>query len=143
MDLATFLTEVSADDIAKLCLAILGLVEISPIKISPLKWLGNKLNADVKKKQDEIEAKLTKVEGKLDEHVAQSYRNKILSFQNECLNGTKHTKEEFDEVIDACNLYEVYVRDNKLKNDKCELAICYIKRVYQKCQDERTFAQYV
>ena len=71
-------------------------VEIAPLKINPIGWLGDRLNAPMYKR-------VAKIESKLDEHVAQSYRNKILAFQDLLLSQsyTEFTKEQYDEVIEA------------------------------------------
>lgn len=133
MNILEFLQTISAGSVVSVIVLFLTLVEITPIKISPLQWVGKRINAETLNRLD-------KVEEKLDEHIAQSYRNKILSFQNECLKDIKHTKEEFDEVLEACELYEEYVKANELKNDKCGLAIKYIKQTYMRCLNSRSFA---
>lgn len=107
-------------------------VEITPIKINPIQWLGNRMFA---KTNDSIR----KMEKKLDEHIAQSYRNKILSFQNECLRNVKHTQEQFDEVIEAIDEYETYCKKNEIKNGKTTEAIKFIKKVYQKALSDHDF----
>lgn len=107
-------------------------IEIVPIKVYPIKWLGERLNAGMKERTD-------KLEKKLDEHIAQSYRNKILLAQSDLLNKRLFTQEEFDEVIDACTAYESFCKDNEVVNDKCTLAIRYIKRTYEYCQNNRSF----
>lgn len=107
-------------------------VEITPIKINPIQWIGNRM---FKSTNDSI----SKIEKKLDEHIAQSYRNKILSFQNECLRSVKHTQEQFDEVIEAIDEYETYCKKNSIKNGKTTEAIKFIKRVYQKALQDHDF----
>ena len=111
------------------------LIEVTPIKINPVGWLGERLNAKMYKRVDKIEAKL-------DQHIAQSYRNKILSFQDSLLldGCSTFTKEQYDEVIDSISLYEEYCKENKIDNDKCVLAIDYIKRCYETCQNNRSFS---
>lgn len=66
------------------------LIEITPIKINPIGWLGNRLNASMYKRVDEIE-------GKLDTHIAEGYRNFILNFQRALLNNpnSQFTYEEW------------------------------------------------
>lgn len=100
-------------------------VEITPIKINPIQWLGNRMFSKTNES-------IKHMEKKLDEHIAQSYRNKILSFQNECLRSTKHTQEQFDEVLEAIDEYENYCKVNEINNGKTKEAIKYIKKVYQK-----------
>lgn len=107
-------------------------VEISPIKINPIQWMGNTFNRGLKTSID-------RTESKLDEHIAQSYRNKIMIFQRELLEGKNFSQEEFDECIDACDAYEEYVKQNKLKNGKATLAIEYIKSSYKLCQASGDF----
>lgn len=107
-------------------------IEIVPCKWNPIAWFGEHLN---KRALDRIE----KIEGKLDEHIAQSYRNKIMQAQTDLLNQRMFTQEEFDEIIDACSAYEIYCKENDVPNDKCKLAISYIKRIYEKCQNNRSF----
>lgn len=112
-------------------------VEVVPfIKINPVAWLGERLNASMYSRVD-------KIEKKLDQHIAQSYRNKILSFQDSLLldGSATFTKEQYDEVIDAIQLYEEYCKDNDIDNDKCVLAIEYIKKCYKECQEHRSFAK--
>lgn len=133
MTLATILDNASAGGLVGTVVIILSLVEFAPIKFSPLQWIGKRVNADAI-------ARLDKVEKKLDEHIAQSYRNKILEAQNKLLSGYVFTLEEFDEIIDACENYEQYCKDNDVPNEKCKLAIHYIYHCYKICQDHRSFA---
>ena len=127
------LTQLNAGGVVSILVILLSLVEITPIKLSPLKWIGKRINSEA------IE-RLDKVEKKLDEHIAQSYRNKILAAQNTLLNGQTFTMEEFDEIIEACGNYETYCEVNKIKNEKCKLAISYLHHCYKLCQDNRSFA---
>lgn len=104
----------------------------------------------VKKKMDktsgnakrlaDMEEAIKKIDKKLDEHIAQSYRNKILDFQNECLSGRRHTYEQFNEVLFAITNYSRYVEENDVDNEKCTLAIEYIREVYKNCQTASNFA---
>lgn len=107
-------------------------IEIVPVKVYPIKWIGDHFNAGAIERTE-------KLEKKLDEHIAQSYRNKILQAQNDLLNQKLFTQEEFDEIIDACSAYEKFCKENDVQNDKCKLAIHYIKRTYESCQNNRSF----
>lgn len=110
------------------------LIEIVPIKINPIQWLGNRLNTGVMKRVDAIEQKV-------DSHIAQDYRSKILGFQNGILiNGFDfYTQEQYSEVLEAVNEYEKYCKDNNIKNGKCILAIEFIERCYKKCLQNGSF----
>lgn len=111
------------------------LVEVTPIKINPISWIGKKLNGETLKSVEKINTKL-------DEHIAQSYRSKILNFQSKLIEKgiSGHSKEEWTEVINACENYEQYIKDNNLNNGMCELAINYIKDSYVECLRNRDFA---
>lgn len=110
-------------------------IEITPIKINPIGWLGRRLNASMNEKVE-------KIEQKVDEHIAQSFRNKILAFQDSILlqGPSSFTQEQYNEVIDAITKYEKYCKENNIDNDKCVLAIGYIKRSYTHCQNNRSFS---
>lgn len=112
-------------------------IEITPfIKFNPIGWLGKHLNAP-------MDERVTKIEKKLDEHIAQSYRTKILGFQDSLLvddtSYRRYTKEQYDEVIDSISLYEKYCKENKVDNGKCVMAIAFIKHCYERCQNESSF----
>lgn len=91
-------------------------------------------------KKKGLQSLVEKINKKLDEHIAQSYRNKILEFQNSCMRGERHTYEQFSEVLDAIQNYEDYCKTNEVTNHKCTLAIEYIKGIYRQCQTQSDFA---
>lgn len=136
MTLLTIIQKINVGGFLSFVVIVLSLVEIVPIKIcplSPLRWIGKRINS-------EAIARLDNVEKKIDEHIAQSYRNKILDAQNKLLSGHVFTMEEFNEIIEACGNYEQYCEANKIKNDKVKLAINYLHHCYKACQDNRSFA---
>lgn len=131
-----FITELTIGGWFSIFIILSLFVEITPfIKVNPVAWLGERLNAPMYKRVNQIERKL-------DEHIAQSYRTKVLSFQDALLvqGYITFTKEQYDEVLLAITNYEKYCEDNNINNDKCTLAIKYIKRCYTKCQNDRSFA---
>ncbi len=107
-------------------------IEITPLKINPLGWFGQRINAGLAKD-------LKRIDDKLDEHIVQSYRNNILSFQNECLRGQMHSLEQYRVILLACTNYERYIRENDLQNGEIEEAMAYIKRKYQNDLDRANF----
>ena len=114
-------------------------IEWAPIKFNPIGWIGDRFNRKTLAKIEEVEKKVVGVEQKLDTHIAESYRSKILKFQNECIDGKRHTQEEFVKIYSICDDYEEYVEANKLKNGEIKDAIAYIRRIYRKCLDEHDF----
>lgn len=94
----------------------------------------------IQKELADIKAQVEKTDKKLDEHIAQSYRNKILEMQNSCLRGDRHSFEEFQECLTAIECYERHCKDNNVTNEKCKMAIKYIKGIYESCQIQSDFA---
>ena len=53
---------------------------------------------------------------------------------------TRHTKEEFDEILYSVTYYERYCEDHpKYENNRAVLAIENIKRVYKECMETNDF----
>lgn len=143
MILLEIIQKINVGGFLSVAVILLSLIEIVPIKIcplSPLRWIGKRINSEAISRIDNVEKKIDAVEKKIDEHVAQSYRNKILLAQNQLLMGQAFTLEEFDEIIEACENYELYCKVNNIPNEKCKLAIKYLYDVYQNCKANRSFA---
>ena len=120
-----------------------SLVQVSPIKINPWDWffgrIGKKINKEV---FDKVEA----IDKKLDKHIEDDNKEKlevkrrdILEFANACMNGRKHTQEQFTFVIKTCDEYEAYIEKNHLKNGEISSAIEEIRRLYIKCRQNNAF----
>ena len=119
----------------------LTLVQISPIKVNPwdaiLKWIGNKLNADIKKEIKDVKKDIDNVKKDLDAHIENSRvkdlrdtRLSILEFCASIINGQQHTKEQFDFMITQCDQYEEYIEKNDVKNGVVTSAIKEIRKRY-------------
>ena len=64
-------------------LAILGIsIEISPIKFSPFKWLGNKFNSDIKNDLNDLKKDLNSLKVQVDRNDIRTIRHRISSFEN-------------------------------------------------------------
>ncbi len=116
--------------------ALSVLFEITPIKLHPvtavLRWIGNKLTGDIR--QD-----IADLRRDVDEQRMSGIRSLVLDFSNSCLNGTKHTKEEFDHIIEENKTYEELVKKYEIQNEVYKEAYAYIKRIYRKRMDKRDF----
>lgn len=113
-------------------------VDLTPgIKLQPvrwlLKWLGNLINADIRKQLGELQKEVT--EFKID-----SWRTEILDFSDSCMNHRRHTKEQFDHVIEIMDRYDRYITENSLKNGQVDVAHEYIMEIYKQCIRENDFA---
>lgn len=124
MPLNEVLSNINTGGIVATLVIILSLVEIVPVKLSPLQFIGRRLN---KETLDKVKG----IEGKLDEHVAQSYRSKILSFQDDILAQKRKTKEQWKEVVNAIYKYEKYCTDNSIDNGLCKEASEFLTDEYQ------------
>ena len=107
-------------------------VEIAPIKISPLSWIGDRVNRNTNSRIDDISSKLN-------DHIVSENRTEILNFANECLTHKNHTKEQFDYIMSTCDAYETYVEENHIKNGIINEAIKDIRTIYHKCSVECSF----
>lgn len=134
MTLASVISELGAGGIVAVIVMALGLIEIVPIKISPLSWIGKRLNKETLNK-------VAAMEKKLDMHIAQDYRTKILNFQDDILASKSKTKEQWKEIINAITTYEVYCEDNKIANGLCKQANEFLKEEYKIRLRSRNFAQ--
>lgn len=98
-------------------------------------WLMNR-NSQTKQILNEVKA----LREDFDREKAVSARSRILRFNDELLNEIRHSKETFDQVLGDIDSYERYCRDNPaFVNSKTEMSVAHIKRIYQQCEDERSF----
>ena len=129
---------------------IASLLQVSKININPwdsiLSWIGDRINKKVNKRLDDMEAQMAGMNVKFDSHIAESEfkeiqdtRRDILDFANACMNGRKHTKEQFDFVLKECDDYETYIEHKDIKNGVVTSAIREIRRIYDKCLQENSF----
>lgn len=134
-------------------LALLTLLEITPIKINPwsaiFKALGRAINADVLKELDNVKATQQTTAKKLDNHIvadevryADRLRERILQFNNELLRGIPHTREDFIEILAVIDRYNTYCKTHEdYKNNRAVHAIRNIERIYDERLEKRDFLQ--
>ena len=110
--------------------------EVVPIKVHPISWalgwLGKKLTGDIRKD-------IADLRKDVDEQRMSNIRSLVLDFSNSCLNGKRHTKEEFDHIIEENKTYEELVKKYEIQNEVYKEAYAYIKRIYRKRLDKRDF----
>ena len=129
------------------CIAILTLlsvfVEIAPIKMNPLssfiRWMSTYFNKDTKTQLDLITKQLHHVSNRIDIIEINDMRSSILDFANSCMHEKKHTKEEFEHIIDLHTQYEETLTEKGMKNGRVDLAFQYISQQYTKCLKENDF----
>ena len=123
---------------------LLTLVQIAPIKVNTwsaiAKAIGRAVNADVLRELDTVTQKLDTHIRVDDERNADSYRTRILQFNNELLREIMHTREDFIEILAVIDDYESYCRDHEdYKNNRATCAIENIKRVYMERLQKHDF----
>lgn len=86
-------------------LALLGItVEISPIKFSPIKWLGNKFNGDIKKELADMRKEMAEIKKEGDMRDIRTLRGRIANF------GLLVRKDENLDTLDKSQ-YIAYFKD--------------------------------
>ena len=141
MDLSEIITAVVGGGIA-----LSALVDISPIKLDPWKWIFRKLG---KALNGEVLAELEKTQKKLEAHIqaddernADMHRARILRFNNELLRDIPHTKEDFINILADIDDYKAYCRAHEeYKNSRAVHAIANIEKNYDKRLEKHDFAQ--
>ena len=118
--------------------ALLTLVQITPIKVNPWSAIARAIGKALI--GGDIMAKLEEHIRVDDERDADMHRYRLLRFNTELLRKTRHTKEEFDEILYSVTYYERYCQDHpKYENNRAVLAIENIKRVYKECMETNDF----
>lgn len=124
MTLLDFIKNLSLSGWTSLLAVFCLLIEVTPLKINPIGWLGRHLNASMNERVD-------KIEKKLDNHITDGYRNYILSFQDKLIKDSTFTMEEWKKAIASCSDYEKYCEENGITNDVVSQAITFIRNEYQ------------
>ncbi len=104
--------------------------------ISELKK-GTALNCEAMKKRiDEMEAATQKSN---DLQTIRQIRAHVLDFANSCMNKRKHTKLDFENIMDENKQYKELIRKYDITNDVYTEDYEFIMKIYHKCQDEGSF----
>lgn len=157
MDLLTFLHNLDGGDILAISIGIASLVEISPIKINPWTWLSkavahamgiSELRKDIERirnDMNELDQKIinlkTEEKESRDLREALRARRRIITFNDELLQGIRHSKEMYDDILsEDMKTYDNYCHANpNFVNQKCVMSESNIKKSYQECMDNHSF----
>lgn len=108
---------------------LLACVEVSPIKINPIRWLlskiGDGLNGDIK---DQIK----ELRHDVDENEMDAIRWEVLNFANSCRHGCRHSKDEFEHVIRQNAKYHQLLNRTNRENGVFDLEYKYIREIYER-----------
>lgn len=112
-------------------LALLGVViEITPIKFSPIKWLGNKFNADITKSINELKKTV-------DDNDIDTIRHRIASFENLCRMDVNHNqiqKHQYIAIFKDIDKWDKYHIKYPFLNGELKAAIENIEESYKKAK---------
>ena len=119
-------------------------VQVAPIKLEPWTWIfrkiGKAINGDVREKLDEISNDLSTHIHEDNQRNAKRARVRILRFADEILQGERHSKEHFDEILEDITEYNRYcARHPEFPNDKATLSIAHIERTYRTRMEKNDF----
>ena len=103
--------------------AILGLIEISPLKINPWKWIKSFI---------QLPTRLNRLENEFNNDRAYRWRSMILSRSDHVRRKDKLSEERWGDTIETIDRYEKYCNDNpEFKNGKATTAIQYLREQYK------------
>ena len=119
-------------------------IEISPIKLNPWKWLfrsiGRAINGELMEKMDQMDKDIKRLDHDARERRAKDSRARVLRFGDELLHDVHHSKEHFDDVLQDVTEYENYCNAHpEFENDRMQLTTLKIKETYKKCWEEHSF----
>lgn len=105
--------------------AVLTLVQVSPLKLNPwdriLAWIGQKLNG---KQLADLQKQVTAM-------WVNSHRHHILTFARECRAGIEHSADEWSNLLTITDEYEVYVEKKQIANGVVKADTRYLRDLYQ------------
>ena len=119
-------------------------LEITPMKIKPvsafLRWLGKKLNGEVRKDILQLEGKVDEIQGDLQQHKVESWRRDILDFSERLYSGDVNiSRESYENIIEIHNNYDVYLAKHNICNGKVDMAYEHILLNYRDKRDNGGF----
>jgi len=89
---------------------------------------------------ENLDKKIDKIDKEAQEREAITARVRILKFMDELLEGRKHTKDSYDQVMTDITNYNKYCSANPdFKNNQTEATIEYINKDYQKRLEKHDF----
>ena len=127
------------------CLFVIGIfVQFTPaIKCSPItavcKWVGKAINGEVLERITTLEQRADQQQRTSDENEMDRIRWEVLDFANSCRNHRRHTKDEFQHIIDLNQKYHKLLAKYKIENGVFDAEYAYIFDLYKRCQLENDF----
>ena len=143
-------------------LAVMSILEVTPVKINPWRWLwkkignffgrigqaiGKALNGEVIAELSGIKERLTELEQHdqrqdkdRGEDKALDARRRILQFADEIRRKVRHSEEHFNNAFEDIDYYKTYCHEHtEFENDKARISIKIIEETYERCTREDDF----
>lgn len=118
---------------------ILTCIEITPIRINPLRaifsWMGSMLNRELNEKIQKIDDDLNSLKSDFELKKVDDMRWEILIFANECHCGKKHSRDAWRHTIATMAHYEKYTDEKGIVNGVVEEESEYLKGLYHSNAD--------
>lgn len=128
---------------AVIVLIFTTLIEITPIKWNPLtsilSWLGTRMNGKLIAKVDKQEQKIDALDKKIDMNEIDHIRWEILNFANSCRNHQRHTKDEFEHIINLHEKYTEILAERDMTNGLITIEYEFIEGIYKHCLEKNDF----
>ena len=112
-----------ADNWAAVAVALSLVIQVTPIKCNPWQWIGKFLTADISKELEAV--KKTIYNNEIDR-----IRYEVLDFANSCRNERRHTRDEFEHIVDLNKKYKKLLELTKTENGVFDAEYDYIKELY-------------
>ena len=123
-------------------LLMLGMtIEVTPIKISPLKWIGKRINSDITKRVEELEKEVKASQLRSEEIRMLELRRQILQFGTAVSLGVHHNKENYDDIFDRYAEYEELCKKHNFTNGKVPANMRIITDAYDYCIKNKKFRE--
>lgn len=142
------------DYIPLIITALLGLIEITPIKLNPIstfiRWLGKNFNYNSDKQaKNQLESittdistlktEIDRMNMKVDGNEIDRIRQIILDFADSLRHGNKYSKEKFHSIVDLNKKYHDIITEHGLTNGVIDNDYKYIEMKYQECLRDNSF----
>lgn len=108
------------------------LVEITPVKWSPLSYIGRKLNKSMTDKIDKMNNKIDDLESHVDKIEIDTVRNRILAVDRLVRKGSHLTLYEYKAVFKDIEIWTNFHEKYPSLNGMIDIAIENIKEAYKK-----------
>ena len=119
-------------------MAILGItIEVIPIKFSPIKWLGNRFNSNIKKELEDVKKDIKQLKVEADYREIGTLRNRLSSFDALCRLHVNHDQLEKHQYITAfkdIDKWDKYHETYKDLNGELRMAIENIQNHYKEAK---------